>query len=43
MKYVAVVGGVIAIVGQWYPAGAANTWYLPVVGGAIAVIGGLLK
>ena len=43
IKYLAVVGGLVAIVGQWYPAGAANAWFLPVIGGVLAVIGGLLK
>lgn len=43
IKYLAVVGGVVAIAGQWWPTGAANTYYLPVIGGVLAIIGGLFK
>jgi len=39
MKYLAVVGGVIAVVGQWWGA----NYYLPVIGGVLAIIGGLFK
>lgn len=35
-KWTAVVGGVLAIVGQF----ALQTWYLPLVGGVLAVVGG---
>ena len=37
-KWVAVVGGVIAVVGQWAP-----QYYVPVIGGVVAVIGGLMS
>jgi hypothetical protein len=43
MKYVAIIGGVIAVVGQFWPAGAANAYYLPVIGGVLAIIGGIMK
>ena len=39
--WVAILGGIVAIVGQWVPTGAANAWFLPVVGGALAVIAGI--
>lgn len=37
-KWIAVVGGVIAVIGQWVPG-----YYLPVVGGVIAIIGGIMS
>lgn len=37
-KWIAVVGGVIAAIGQWVPG-----YYLPVVGGVIAIIGGIMS
>ena len=37
--WIAVVGGVIAIVGQFWGA----NYYLPVIGGVIAVIGAFMK
>lgn len=36
-KWVAIVGGLIAVVGQF----VGTSMYLPVIGGLIAVIGGL--
>ncbi|MDD5191626.1 MAG: hypothetical protein PHH54_02110 [Candidatus Nanoarchaeia archaeon] len=36
-KWVAIVGGVIAIIGQFWGA----TYYLPVIGGVVAIVGGL--
>jgi hypothetical protein len=38
MKYIAILGGIIAVVGQFWGA----TYYLPLVGGVIAVAGGLI-
>jgi len=38
-KWIAVVGGVLAIVGQFYGA----TFYLPLIGGVVAVVGALMK
>ena len=35
-SWVALVGGVLAVIGQWF----ATTW-LPVVGGVVAVVGAL--
>ena len=35
-SWVALVGGVLAVIGQWY----ATAW-LPVVGGVVAVVGAL--
>ena len=37
-KLVIIIGGIIAIIGQFYGA----DYYLPLIGGAVAVIGGLL-
>lgn len=37
-KLLIIIGGIIAIVGQFYGA----DYYLPLIGGAVAVIGGLL-
>lgn len=37
-KILILIGGVVAIIGQFYGA----EYYLPLIGGAIAVIGGLL-
>ena len=36
--WLAVIGGVVAIVGQW-----VLGYYLPVIGGALALIGGFMK
>lgn len=36
--WLAVVGGVVAVVGQW-----ATGYYLPVIGGVLAIIGGFMK
>lgn len=35
-KVVAIIGGVVAIIGQWW---GANFW-LPAIGGVAAVVGG---
>ncbi|MBA7597713.1 hypothetical protein ES703_04719 [subsurface metagenome] len=37
-KLLIIIGGIVAIVGQFYGA----DYYLPLIGGAVAVIGGLL-
>ena len=37
-KLLIIIGGIIAIIGQFYGA----DYYLPLIGGAVAVIGGLL-
>jgi len=39
--WLALIGGIVAIVGQWW----GMEFYLPVIGGALAVIGavGLMK
>jgi len=37
-KLLILLGGVVAIIGQFYGA----DYYLPLIGGAVAVIGGLL-
>ena len=37
-KWVAVVGGVIAVIGQWVPG-----YYLAAIGGVVAVVGGFLS
>lgn len=38
-KWLAIVGGVLAVLSQWY---GANI-YLPVIGGVLAVVGGFLS
>ncbi len=38
-KWVAVIGGVIAVIGQFYGA----NYYLPAIGGVVAVVGGFLS
>ena len=38
-KWVAVVGGVVAVVGAWY----GQAYYLSAIGGVIAIIGGFMK
>ena len=35
-EWVAIIGGIVAVIGQWYP----DAW-LPLIGGIIAVIGGI--
>ena len=43
-KWIAVLGGVVAVVGQfWGGPGMTPNIYLPVIGGAIAVIGAFMK
>lgn len=37
-KLLIIIGGIVAIVGQFYGA----DYYLPLIGGAVAIIGGLL-
>ena len=37
-KLLIMLGGIVAIIGQFYGA----DYYLPLIGGAVAVIGGLL-
>lgn len=39
--WLALIGGVIAVIGQWWPAGAANDYWLPVIGGVLAIIAGV--
>jgi len=34
-----IVGGIIAVVGQWWGA----NYYLPLIGGALAIIGAMMK
>ncbi|MDP2628387.1 MAG: hypothetical protein Q8P15_00630 [Nanoarchaeota archaeon] len=36
--WLAVVGGVLAVIGQW-----VLGYYLPLIGGVLAVIGGFMK
>lgn len=36
-KWVAIVGGVIAIIGQFW----GGNYYLPVIGGVVAIVGAL--
>lgn len=35
-SWVALIGGVIAVIGQW-----AVSWYLPLIGGVVAIVGAL--
>ena len=35
-KWLAIVGGVLALIGQFYGAG----YYLPLIGGLLAIVGG---
>lgn len=35
-EWVAVIGGVVAIIGQW-----STGWYAALIGGVLAVIGGI--
>jgi len=37
-KWAIIVGGVLAIVGQW-----VTGYWLPVIGGVLALLGGLVK
>lgn len=37
-KYIAMLGGIIAIVGQFW----GSTYYLPVIGGVIAILGAIM-
>jgi len=40
--WLAIVGGIVAIVGQfWGGPGSTSNFYLPVIGGALAAIGGI--
>ena len=39
MKALVVLGGIVAIVGQFWGA----NYYLPLIGGVLALIGGLMK
>ncbi|MDO8467670.1 MAG: hypothetical protein Q7S56_01835 [Nanoarchaeota archaeon] len=39
-KWTAVVGGIVAVVGQFVATDANNHYWLPLVGGVLAVIGG---
>lgn len=42
-KLLIIIGGIVAIVGQfWGGPGMIPNWYLPLIGGAVAIIGGLL-
>jgi hypothetical protein len=38
-KWLAIVGGVLAVLGQFYGA----TAYLPLIGGVLAVVGGFMS
>jgi len=38
-KWFVVVGGIVAVIGQFWGAG----YYLPLIGGVLALIGGLVK
>lgn len=38
-KWTAVVGGVVAVIGQFVGVGSSN-YYLPLIGGVLAVVGG---
>ena len=38
-KWVAIIGGVVAVVGQFW----TNTFYLSAIGGVVAVVGGFMK
>ena len=43
-KWLAIIGGIVAVIGQfWGGPGMTSNYYLPVVGGALAVIGGFMK
>jgi len=37
-SWVAIVGGIVAIVGQWW---GAQDYYLPLIGGVLALIAGI--
>ncbi len=41
-KWLAIIGGVIAVVGNFWGGGAGTSaqYYLPAIGGVVAVIGG---
>lgn len=38
-NWIAVIGGIIALVGQWW----GITYYLPAIGGVLAIIGGFME
>ena len=38
-KWLVIVGGVVAVIGQFWGA----TYYLPLIGGVLALIGGFMK
>jgi len=38
MKWVTIIGGLLAVVGQFWGAG----YYLPLIGGVLALIGGFM-
>ena len=43
-KWLVVIGGIIAVVGQWWGGPASDPdLYLPVVGGVLAVIGAFVQ
>jgi len=42
-KTVIVIGGLIAIVGQFWGGSAPTNYYLPLIGGVLALIGALIK
>ena len=41
-KLLVLIGGILAVIGQWW-GGASPNYYLPLIGGALAIIGGLMK
>ena len=41
-KWLAIVGGVLAVIGQFVGADSSS-YYLPAIGGVLAVVGGFLN
>ena len=42
-KWVAIVGGIVAVVGNFWGGAAPTQYYLPAIGGVVAVVGGFLS
>ena len=44
-KWAIIVGGILAVIGQWWGAGtnAGPNLFLPLIGGVLALLGGLIK
>ena len=40
-SWLALIGGIVAVVGQWWSGPGATNLYLPAIGGVLAVIGGI--